>query len=55
MIQVHGRPQKFFLGEQRYFAYLFQVAGDIGVGAGKFLGMRRIFAQISPNLCTRGC
>jgi len=26
------------------------VARSIGVGAGKFLGMRRMFAQISPNL-----
>jgi len=42
----HGHPQKFFQGGQRYFAYLFQVVGDIGVGAGKFLGVQRIFARI---------
>jgi len=35
---------------QRYFAYPFPVVGDIGVGVGKFLWVRRIFAQISPNL-----
>jgi len=27
-----------------------RVLGNTNVGAGKFLGVRRIFAQISPNL-----
>jgi len=45
-----GLLRNFFMGGQRYFAYPFQVVGDIGVGAGKFLGVRGIFAQISPNL-----
>jgi len=45
-----GIRRNFFRGLQRCFSYLFQVVGDIGVGVGKFLGVRRIFAQISPNL-----
>jgi len=45
-----GACRNFSRGRQRYFAFLFQVVGDIGAGAGKFLWMRRNFAQISPNL-----
>ena len=46
----HVRPKKFFKGVQRYFAYLFQVVGDICVGVGKYFCVRRIFVQISPNV-----
>jgi len=45
-----GVRRNFSREVQRYFAYLFPFVGDIGVGVGKFLWVRRIFAQISPNL-----
>jgi len=39
---------KSFLGVRKYCIY--SIVSRIGVGASKFFGVQRIFAQITPNL-----